>query len=94
MFGTSYQSPFMIKTCFAVFAGEIIQCLLADVYWDQHENQLTKYWHTYVHTRDSTRFFDQVEQPCERSQNYECQSHFSVSKIGQIFQKILWRIFG
>ena len=27
------------------------------------------------------------EQPCQRSQNSEFQSHFLVSKIGQIFQK-------
>ena len=27
------------------------------------------------------------EQPCQRSQNSKFQSHFSVSKIGQIFPK-------
>ena len=27
------------------------------------------------------------KQPCQRSQNFEFQSHFSVSKIGRIFPK-------
>ena len=29
--------------------------------------------------------YQNYEQPCQRSQNSEFQSHFSVSKIGRIF---------
>ena len=31
--------------------------------------------------------YQNYEQPCQRSQNSESQSHFSVSKIGRIFPK-------
>ena len=31
--------------------------------------------------------YQNYEQPCQRSENSEFQSHFSVSKIGWIFQK-------
>ena len=31
--------------------------------------------------------YQNYEQPCQRSQNSEFQSHFSVSKIGRIFPK-------
>ena len=31
--------------------------------------------------------YQNYEQPCQRSQNFEFQSHFSVSKIGRIFPK-------
>ena len=34
-----------------------------------------------------TQTYKNHEQPCQRSQNSEFQSHFSVSKIGQIFPK-------
>ena len=39
--------------------------------------------------------YQNYEQPCERSQNCEFQSHFSMSKIGRIFPKkdFLSRIF-
>ena len=33
----------------------------------------------------SSEAYQNYEQPCQRSQNSEFQSHFSVSKIGPIF---------
>ena len=34
--------------------------------------------------------YQDYEQPCQRSQNSEIQSHFSVSEIGQIFPNIIF----
>ena len=38
--------------------------------------------------------YQNYEQPCQRSQNSEFQSHFSVSKIGRLFTNNVPNFFG
>ena len=56
-------------------------------FFDQvgHQNTIAnKHFFTKEQPRQA---YQNYEQPCERSQNSEFQSHFSVSKIGRIFPK-------
>ena len=66
-------------------------------FFDQVEHQTTnasigkKYFFTKERPRQT---YQNYEKPCQRSQNSEFQSQFSVSKIGRISpKKILRRIF-